>query len=88
MTTSMSDEAPPVIRRGNVLYLTGTEVPLSAIMALWFHYQRGSRAERLGAIVSIRTLYYPGLTYEQIRRAIEWDEARRREAERARSTQE
>lgn len=71
----------PVIRRGNVHYLTGTEVPLAELMALWYAYQGMGRAARAGAVVSLRTLYYPGLTDEQIRRAVEWAEARQREEE-------
>ena len=70
----------PVIRRGNVHYLTGTEVPLSAVLALWQHYQGQGYAVRAGAITSVRTLYYPGLTDEQIRRAVAWAEARHQEA--------
>lgn len=62
----------PVIRRGNVHYLTGTEVPLAELMALWYANQAMGRAAGAGAVVSLRALYYPGLTEEQIARAIAW----------------
>ena len=67
----------PVTRRGNVHYLTGTEVPLAELMALWHAYQGMGPAVRAGAVASLRTLYYPSLTDEQIARAIAWAEARR-----------